>query len=574
MMAVPRNRSTDSMRRWPVGTDALSVRVSGEADAESAADGADRLDTGFRCFFGRPSKFTDALLPYIEPFRVENSRTNPEPLSKTSSSYELTLGPRAPGLTLTNWLYTQLRDAIVAGRLAAGTRLPASRDFATLYGLSRGTVVSVFERLQAEGYISSRVGSGTIVNRSEAAEDTRPRKRPPPAYIARVAAGYERPKPWSDPLAPRESRPFGIRDPAIEKFPIRLWRRLASRRARSFGSWLRMEDDGLGYRPLREAITDYLAISRGVRCSADQVLVVSGAQQGLDLIARVLLKPGEPVWMEDPGYFGASIAFGTVGAEIIGVPVDEQGLNVRAGLELCPNAKGAYITPSHQFPLGTTLTVERRRALLEWASRTGSFLIEDDYDSEYRFQGRPMPALQGMDENGSVILVGSFNKLLFPALRLGYVVLPDSLIDYVLAFRYRTDFRNLTSDQAVLCDFIVDGHLRRHLRRTRTVYASRLEALLEGGRKYLQGLLRISDVRAGLHTAGFLENGMNSWEAERLAALEGVQVVALDRYTFRQPDPRGVLLGFAAFDERSLIHGMSKLARALEKKTSKPRRGS
>jgi len=301
--------------------------------------------------------------------------------------------------------------------------------------------------------------------------------------------------------------------------------------------------------------------------------VVSGAQQALDLLARVLLKHGEPVWMEDPGYFGASIAFDTVGAKIIPVPVDEQGLDVGAGIKICQRAKGAYVTPGHQFPLGTTMSLERRMALLDWAARAGAFVIEDDYDSEYRFEGTPVPALQSLDENSNVIMVGSFGKLLFPSLRIGYVVLPAPLVDYFRAFRYRTDFRNLSLEQAVLCDFIADGHLGRHLRRMRNLYSNRLEALLDGGHRYLRGLLKISDVRAGLYSVGFLENGMDSWQAEKEAADRSVEVIALDRYSLNRPDPKGVLLGFAAFDETAIRKGLLQLSAALERKNPKHPRG-
>jgi GntR family transcriptional regulator / MocR family aminotransferase len=488
-------------------------------------------------------------------------------VSKASSSYELTLSPCPPEQTLTTWLYGELRRAILDGRLATGNRLPASRDFAVQYGLSRGTVVSVFERLQAEGYVSSRVGSGTCVNRLAPANEARTQHRRPPAYIRRATAAYVRPKPWTNLVASEDLRPFGMRDAAVDKFPAKLWGSIAAKRARSFATWLRTEDDGRGYRPLREAITHYLSISRGVRCSPDQVLIVSGIQQALDLVARVLLSPGEPVWMEDPGYFGASIAFGTVGARIIPVPVDEQGLDVSAGIKLCQRAKGAYVTPAHQFPLGMTLSLERRMALLAWAARTGAFVIEDDYDSEYRFEGRPVPALQGLDENSNVILVGSFSKLLFPALRIGYVVAPAPAVDLFRAFRYRTDFRNLSLDQAVLADFISAGHLGRHLSRMRNLYAGRLAALREGGHQYLRGLLEISDVRAGLYTVGFLANGMNSWQAEKEAAARGVEVIALDRYTLNRPDPKGLLLGFGAFDESTIRKGLLQLAAVLERPT-------
>jgi GntR family transcriptional regulator/MocR family aminotransferase len=355
-----------------------------------------------------------------------------------------------------------------------------------------------------------------------------------------------------------------MRDPALSKFPAKLWASIAAKRARTFPSWLRMEDDGRGYRPLREAIAHYLAASRGVSCGPDQIVVTSGAQQALDLLARLLLKKDEPVWMEDPGYFGAEIAFSSVGAKIIPVVVDERGLNVAAGLKLCSHAKGVYVTPAHQFPLGMTMSLDRRMALLKWASSSGAFIIEDDYDSEFRFEGLRIPTLHSLDRNSTVILVGSFSKLLFPSLRIGYVVLPPSLVDLFLAFRYRTDFRNLTLDQTVLCDFIQDGHFGRHLRRMRNLYAGRLSALLYGGQQYLRGLLKISDVRAGLYTVGFLENGMSSRVAEKASWRRGIEVTALDRYVLKRTDPKGLLMGFAGFDETEIRRALIQLAAALD----------
>jgi GntR family transcriptional regulator/MocR family aminotransferase len=482
---------------------------------------------------------------------------------KTVSSFELTLKGRKQDQTLTSWLYGELRLAILEGRLSPGTRLPASRDFAGQYGLSRGTVVTVFERLQSEGYLSSGVGVGTWVNQIAAPAQSRRMTTTPPAYIRRVISEYTLPKPFVGLAFPKGVRPFRVGSPAIAEFPSGVWGRIAAHRARNFASWLKTEAGGRGYRPLRNAIAEYLRTSRGVRCSSEQIVIVSGIQQALDLLARVLLKPHDPVWMEDPGYFGAGIAFGTAGARIVGVPVDEEGLSVSAGMKICPHAKGVYLTPAHQFPLGVTMSLERRMAILNWASRNGAFVIEDDYDSEYRFEGQPVPALQSLDHHASVIYIGSFSKTLFPSLRLGYVVLPPSLVDYFLAFRYRTDFQNSTFDQAVLCDFIVEGHLARHLRRMRTLYAGRLAALIDGGKQHLDGLLQLSDVRAGLYTIGFLKNGMASRQAEKLAAEKGIEVLAADRFTFRRPDPKGLLLGFAAFDEATIGRELVRLAKAL-----------
>ena len=483
-------------------------------------------------------------------------------MPKAVSSFELTLKSRSRNQTLTHWLYGELRSAILEGRLAPGARLPASRDFATQYALSRGTVVSVMERLQAEGYITSRVGCGTWINRVEAPRPTR-QATTTPAYIRRVISTYKPPQPWIDLAFVDGIRPFRIGVPAIHEFPSEVWGRIAADRARKFRSWLKKSADRRGYRPLRDAIAEYLRTSRGVQCTAEQIVIVSGIQQALDLLARLLLKKNDPIWMEDPGYFGARVAFDNVGARMIAVPVDEEGLSVSAGMKTCPDAKGAYVTPAHQFPLGVTMSLERRMALLRWASRAGAFIIEDDYDSEYRFEGPPVPALQSLDHHSSVIFIGSFSKTLFPALRVGYVVLPAPLIDPFLGFRYRTDFRNSSFDHAVLCDFIVNGHFARHLRRMRNLYAERLATLMEGSTQHLSGLLEISSVRAGLYTIAYLKNGMPSRRAEKLAAAQGLEVLAVDRCTLRRPDPQALLLGFGGFDELAIRHGLIRLAKAL-----------
>lgn len=488
-------------------------------------------------------------------------------MPKTVSSFELTLSSRAPQQTLSDWLYAELRRSILEGRLRPGTRLPASRDFARQHSLSRGTVVCVFERLLAEGYLTSRVGSGTWVSgRAASATHSRAEAQSPPAYVRRVISAYVRPKSYEGWVATKGRRPFQMRDPALAEFPAKLWGQMVARRARTFSAWLQTEDDGRGYRPLREATAHYLGSSRGVRCTADQVVIVSGVQQALDLLARLLLKRDDPVWVEDPAYVGATMAFSNAGAKVVPVPVDEQGLSVSAGVRMCGRPRGMYLTPAHQFPLGVTMSLERRIEVLKFASRVGAFVIEDDYDSEYRFEGRPVPALQSLDRSSSVILVGSFSKLLFPSLRLGYVLLPPSLIDYFLAFRLQTDFRSVSLDQAVLCDFIEGGHLGRHLRRMRDLYAGRLATLLDGGRRPLKGLLEISNIQAGLYTVGFLKNGMTSREAETAAAAHGVEVIALDRYTLKRPDPKGIILGFAAFDEATIREGLVRLAAAFSRR--------
>jgi GntR family transcriptional regulator/MocR family aminotransferase len=361
------------------------------------------------------------------------------------------------------------------------------------------------------------------------------------------------------------ARPFRCHEPAIAEFPVDIWARIASRRLRRVSASQLAGRDTRGYGPLREALAGYLGASRGVNCSADRIVMVSGVQQALDLLARLLVKRGESVWMEDPGYFGATTAFRNAGARIVPVPVDEHGLSISQGRAACRAAKGAYLTPAHQFPLGVTMPLERRLAVLAWAREAGAFLIEDDYDSEYRFEGRPAPALQGLDKSGSVVLVGSFNKLLFPSLRLGYIVAPPALVDPLLAFRFGTDQHAAGLDQAILCDFIVEGHMGRHIRRMRELYAGRLAALQDGGRKYLDGLLDISRIQAGLYTAGFLRNGMTSRQAEDRAAALKIETMGIDRFALRRTDVHGLVLGFGAFDESQIRRGLTSLASALER---------
>jgi GntR family transcriptional regulator / MocR family aminotransferase len=478
-------------------------------------------------------------------------------MSKDVSSLQLALPKRAPDTTLTRWLYQELRRAILDRRLPPGTRLPASRDVAAQYGISRGTVVTVFEQLQAEGYLIGRVGAGTRIN-----ERLSPDVLKKPALHPRIR---KLPAPIRGLATSQPARPFRPYEPALTEFPVEIWARVAGRRLRRASASLLAGGDPRGYAPLREVIAAYLGSSRGVNCSADSVLMVSGVQQGLDLISRLLIKPGDAVWVEDPGYFGAVAAFRQAGARIVPVPVDEGGLSVSQGEKLYKPAKAAYLTPAHQFPLGMAMPLERRMAVLKWARETGAFLIEDDYDSEYRFDGRPRPALQGLDKAGSVIFLGSFNKVLFPSLRLGYIVSPPGLLDPLLALRLGVDLQPPSFDQAILCDFMAEGHLGRHIRRMRDVYATRLAALQHEARRYLAGLLDVSPIQAGLNTAGFLRNGMSSRQAEAVAANHGIEAPGLDRFTLGRRQVEGLLLGFAAFDERAIRRGIVALAAALEK---------
>jgi GntR family transcriptional regulator/MocR family aminotransferase len=477
-------------------------------------------------------------------------------MAKCVSSLDLTFNQRPASVALTRWLQEELRRAILDGRLRPGARLPATRDFASQYGLSRGTVVTAFEQLTAEGYLICKVGAGTWVNEGLSNRSVGAKRAP--AAVRRL------PPPLRGLTFPNPARPFRSHEPAIAEFPVEIWARVASHRLRRVSSSLLAGRDLRGYSPLREAIAEYLGASRGVNCSADQVVMMSGVQQSLDLLARLLVKPGDEVWMEDPGYFGATMALRNVGAKLIPVPVDEHGLSVSKGRQLAPAARGVYLTPAHQFPLGATMSLERRLSVLAWAREAGAFIIEDDYDSEYRFEGLPAPALQGLDKSERVILVGSFNKLLFPSLRLGYVVAPQALVDPLLDLRFATDQHPSGLDQAILTDFILEGHLGRHIRRMREMYGARLAVLLNASRRYLDGILKIPGIQAGLYTAGFLQNGVTSREAETAAAARNIETMGLDRFMLKRADIQGLVLGFAAFDESQISRAVADLAAVLE----------
>jgi GntR family transcriptional regulator / MocR family aminotransferase len=480
-------------------------------------------------------------------------------LARPARTLDLALGPPLSKLPRTRWLYEALRRAILDRRLPPGTRLPPTRDLAAQFRVSRGVVVTAYDQLRAEGYLTARVGSGTQVCAS-LPENTSLRVSP----VRRI---QNLPAAVRGLSLSRPPQPFRAYEPELTEFPTDIWARVASRRLRRASAALLGAGHPAGYEPLRREIAAYLGSSRGVNCSADCVVILSGVQHGLDLLSRLLLKPGEAVWIENPGYFGAATAFRNQGANIIPVPVDEQGLDVAAGRNLGFGARAAYVTPAHQFPLGAPLSLERRLALLAWAREARAFILEDDYDSEYRFEGHPIPALQGLDTHDSVIFLGSFNKVLFPSLRLGYAVVPPALLDPVLALRLGSDVAPPGPEQAILCDFIAEGHLGRHIRRMRNLYATRLAALEEAAQKYLPGILEISPIRAGLSTAGILRNGMTSRQAESLAAANGIEALGFHRFFVGKSTVEGLLLGFAGFTERKIRRGVRVLSKAFASDT-------
>jgi GntR family transcriptional regulator / MocR family aminotransferase len=488
-------------------------------------------------------------------------------MTKRTATFGLVLPPREPGTTATAWLGAALRSEILEGRLSPGARLPATRDLARQYGLSRGTIVSAFEQLRAEGYVEGSVGSGTYVNRilpddllqvsrksDRQLATGRPRRRSVSDFARRAGllTGYPT----------RPVRAFRAHQPALDLFPTTLWGQIAARRLRRATTSDLLGCGPSGYPPLRQAVANYLGTARGVKCTPDQVIIVHGVQAALDLVARVFLNPGDRVCMESPGYIGASLVFEACGAKICGAPVDPEGMEI-PGAQL-QNVRLAYVTPGHQFPLGVAMSLRRRLALLEWARASDSLILEDDYDSEYRYSGRPVPALQGLDRSGRVLFAGSFSKVLFPSLRLGYLVIPEDLVDYFAATLSITSGHAPLLEQAILCDFMTQGHFGRHIRRMREIYAERLSVLLECARENLTGLLEISGVEAGLQIAGWLPPGIAESSATKAAAERDIEVIPLSRYSRGPMEREGVQLGFAAVDPPEIRRGVRELAIALE----------
>ena len=493
-------------------------------------------------------------------------------MAKLAAAFELALPFNNSGLPAYRWLYSSLRDEILHGRLRPGARLPSTRALAIQYGLARGTIVNAFEQLKSEGYIEGSVGSGTQVNKvlperllqispgppaSEPATNPALHRKRQLAISdygrrAKLFGGYEN----------RPTRAFRANLPALDLFPVARWTKITLHCLRRLSRRQLMGCDPLGYIPLRQAVAEYLIRSRGVRCMPEQVAIVSGVQEALDLTARLFLNPGDRVCVEDPGYPGAVMAFQAFRARIVAAGVDDEGIEVRRlpsqGVRLI------YTTPGHQFPLGTTMSLARRLQLLEWARKSGVVIFEDDYDSEYRYSGRPIPALQGLDDGGLVLYAGSFSKVLFPALRLGYLVIPVDLLHHFEAILSLTSRHATLLEQLVLTDFIIEGHFGRHLRRMREIYAERLSVLLEEARLRLVGLLEISEVEAGLQTIGWLGGGIDTESATAAAAKRSVDVTPVDRYSQGRVATQGLQLGFAAVDVKEIRRGVRELAIALD----------
>jgi GntR family transcriptional regulator/MocR family aminotransferase len=431
-----------------------------------------------------------------------------------------------------------------------------------------------FEQLHSEGYLEGRTGDGTYVSASLpedfltaqpiAIVDGRSSRTKP--ALSRLASRLPNSPGMSSVEPPRVFSP----EPSPDEFPIVTWAQIAARCLRGATRRLLADSDCRGYRPLREAIANYLGEARGVRCTADDVIIVSGIQHGLDLTIRLVLDPGDAVCVEDPCFPIVPSMLKAALAKIVPVPVDDAGFDSLEARRRSRHPKLIYVTPAHQFPLGPTMPVSRRLALLEWCSRTGAWIFEDDYDSEYRYAGRPVPALQGFDNSGRVIYSGSFSKVLLPSLRLGYLVVPSALVDKFAAARFLTDRHASVLDQAAMCEFITAGHFGRHIRRTRELYASRLMTLRQAMHSRLAGIIDLSASEAGRHVAAWLQPGLRAETVANSAAAKNVAVVPIRRFVLRTPRPEGFLLGFAPFTPRQIREGVDVLAAVIETHVRRP----
>jgi GntR family transcriptional regulator/MocR family aminotransferase len=467
---------------------------------------------------------------------------------------------RAAGVPLHRQIYEGYRRAILDGRIRPGQRVPSTRALAEDLGVSRLPVLAAYDQLLHEGYLAARPGSGTFV--SDAVPDDLLRSPAPAGSRPRPVRAAPRPAPRARDYG--GLGPFRVSLPALDQFPHAAWARMVARHAHALSHAQMAYSDPAGTTALRVAVADHLRTARGVRCEADQVLVVSGSQAALRITAAALLGEGDRVAMEEPGYPFARAALGANGAETVPVPVDEEGLSVARLRRSERRVRAVYVTPSHQYPLGMSLTAARRFALLEWAARREAWVIEDDYDSEYRYVSRPLGALQGMDPNERVVYIGTFSKVLFPALRMGYLVVPPALWQRFMEVRTTFDLLSPTLYQLVLAEFLSEGHFARHLRRMRGVYARRRAALLAGLARHCGGRLTVHNADAGLHIAVLLADGLDDREAVRRMAARGLTATALSPCYADQARARsGLLLGFGGFTERRLVEATRVLGEVL-----------
>ncbi len=480
-----------------------------------------------------------------------------------SYSWPLTLTEESNKGELWHWLYKDIRAAVLDGRIPIGARLPSTRTLSKQLKVSRATVVTAFQRLCDEGLAITETGSGTYIKvdtpqsafgRSSIQS---PRTEKAVTLARRAAAVIQETK--ASAGFRTTGKAFRSCEPALDLFPREVWGRVASRVARRAPLSLYTYGNAAGYTPLRRAIAEYIGGTRGVVCLPEQVVITTGTQQGISLLAQLLLNPGDDVWVEDPGYYGARHAFRAAGANVVSISVDNEGIDVASGRRAAPGARMAYVTPANQYPLGLSMSSTRRAALLQWAREGDAWIVEDEFDAEYRYAGVPIPSLQSQDRHGSVLYVGTFSKILFGSLRLGFLILPEALVDPFIRYRYSIDRQVSTIDQAILAEFITEGHLGHHLQRMRKAYAERADILRHGVSQHLRGLLTLAPVDAGMRSIGWLNANDSDNSAAQRACAAGLEVEALSSFSVQHFCPPGLILGFASCDEKELLEGTAVL---------------
>jgi len=488
-------------------------------------------------------------------------------MRKVSSAVHLTLAVhRESPQPMHRQIYDGYRAAIVSRTLRPGQRVPSSRGLAVELGISRIPVLTAYAQLLAEGYLETRVGFGTTVSRSlpdppVSAERAKSHSR------STIAAGFiaehrNLPESMLHPPWGRGWGAFGVGQVAFEQFPFKAWNSLITRHCRGGNVKSLDYGDPMGLQALREAIAAYLGPARGVRCDADQIMIVSGSQQALDICTRALIRRGSRVWMEEPGYRFARQVFALNDCRIVPIPVDREGLDITAGVDLRLDARAVLVTPSHQYPLGFTMSASRRLKLLDWAERAQSWIFEDDYDSEYRYENMPISSLQGLDPNGRVIYIGTFSKVLFPSLRLGYIVIPRGLVKHFQAIRVAMDIGPPTLLQAVLGDFIREDHFSRHIRRMRLLYSERRTALLESLHSAFGPDLEVTGQHAGMHLCIFM-NRIHDLVIARRAASSKLWLVPLSSSYAGESARHGFILGYGSTSAEQMNNAVGKLQTAI-----------
>ncbi len=470
-----------------------------------------------------------------------------------------------PG-SLSTRVYRAIRSAILDSTLRVGDRLPSTRTLAGDLSISRSTAEAAYAQLEDEGYLSRGVGSGSFVSAgpSTVAAKRKPLSGHPASLVPAFSKRGTQIAEMGGCVDAREVRAFSAGMPALESFPADTWQKLLSRHAKQDAAGWMMYGDQQGLPALREAIAQYLSLSRGVNCDARQVIVLTSSQQALGLIAMMMLDAGDPVWMEDPGYRGAQTAFSSAGADIVPIPVDVNGLCVDIALKRQPRARLAYVTPSHQYPLGMTLSLPRRLQLIEWAQQTNAWIVEDDYDSEFHYDSRPVSAIHGLDQHGRVLYVGTFSKVLFPGLRLAYLVVPRHMAAAFVTARSQADGHSSPLMQAVLADFMHDGHFMAHVRRMRDLYRARRDIFMEETQRHLAGRLQPQPTQGGLQTACLLaDQRLSDKRLAGMAADAGIELPRLSRLYLGDEKRNGFVMGYSALTPSEIREGVKTLARVL-----------